>query len=114
MWYWAYRFSSSAYSKKVVFADTLAAEDVNPVFAVTATGAVPLFLEAWGSVLGYTLEIYFDFSGYCDMAIGAAMLFGIRLPQNFNSPFKAASIIEFWGRWHITLTRFLTSYCLLY
>jgi len=96
--------------KKVVFADTLAAEDVNPVFAVAATGAVPLFLEAWGSVLGYTLELYFDFSGYCDMAIGAAMLFGIRLPQNFNSPFKAASIIEFWGRWHLTLTRFLTSY----
>jgi hypothetical protein len=69
-----------------------------------------LFLEAWGSVLGYTLQMYFDFSGYSDMAIGAALLFGIRLPQNFNSPFKAASIIEFWRRWHITLTRFLTSY----
>jgi alginate O-acetyltransferase complex protein AlgI len=96
--------------KKVVFADTLAAEDVNPVFAVTGHGAVPLFLEAWGSVVGYTLEIYFDFSGYSDMAIGAALLFGIRLPQNFNSPFKAASIIEFWSRWHITLTRFLTAY----
>jgi alginate O-acetyltransferase complex protein AlgI len=96
--------------KKVVFADSLAAADVTPVFAVTDAGAVPLFLEAWGSVLGYTLQMYFDFSGYSDMAIGAALLFGIRLPQNFNSPFKAASIIEFWRRWHITLTRFLTSY----
>jgi D-alanyl-lipoteichoic acid acyltransferase DltB (MBOAT superfamily) len=96
--------------KKVVFADTLAAEVVNPAFGVTATGGSPLFLEAWGGVLGYTLEMYFDFSGYSDMAIGAALLFGIRLPQNFNSPFKASSIIDFWQRWHITLTRFLTAY----
>lgn len=96
--------------KKVVFADTLAAEAANPAFGVAEAGGMPLFLEAWAGVLGYTLEIYFDFSGYSDMAIGAALLFGIRLPQNFNSPFKAASIVEFWRRWHITLTRFLTAY----
>jgi alginate O-acetyltransferase complex protein AlgI len=96
--------------KKVVFADSLAAGDVSPVFAATSAGATPLFLEAWGGVLGYTLEMYFDFSGYSDMAIGAALLFGIRLPQNFNSPFKAANIIDFWRRWHMTLTRFLTAY----
>lgn len=96
--------------KKVVFADTLAAADVTPVFAAAAGGVPPQFLEAWLGVLGYTLQLYFDFSGYSDMAIGAALLFGIRLPQNFNSPFKAANIIDFWRRWHITLTRFLTAY----
>jgi D-alanyl-lipoteichoic acid acyltransferase DltB (MBOAT superfamily) len=96
--------------KKVVFADTLAASDVNPVFGVTSAGGAPLFLEAWGGVLGYTLELYFDFSGYSDMAIGAALLFGIRLPQNFNSPLKALSIIDFWRRWHMTLSRFLRDY----
>jgi alginate O-acetyltransferase complex protein AlgI len=96
--------------KKVVFADSLAAEDVSPVFTAMAAGAAPMFLEAWTGVLGYTFQMYFDFSGYSDMAIGAALLFGIRLPQNFNSPFKAANIVEFWRRWHITLTRFLTAY----
>jgi alginate O-acetyltransferase complex protein AlgI len=60
--------------------------------------------------LAYTLQLYFDFSGYCDMAVGAALLFGIRLPLNFASPYKAASIIEFWRRWHMTLSRFLRDY----
>jgi hypothetical protein len=62
------------------------------------------------AALAYTLQIYFDFSGYSDMAIGLARIFGIKLPMNFNSPLKSSSIIEFWSRWHITLTRFLTAY----
>ncbi len=96
--------------KKVVLADSLAAYTVTPVFGAISHGAVPVFLEAWGGVLGYTLQLYFDFSGYSDMAIGAALLFGIRLPQNFNSPYKAANIIDFWRRWHMTLSRFLRDY----
>ncbi len=66
--------------------------------------------ESLLSVLGYTFQIYFDFSGYCDMAVGVALAFNISLPQNFNSPYKALSISEFWKRWHITLTNFLTKY----
>ena len=96
--------------KKVVLADSLSAYDVTPVFSKVAAGAHPAFLEAWGGALGYTLQLYFDFSGYSDMAIGAALLFGIRLPQNFNSPYKATSIIDFWRRWHMTLSRFLRDY----
>lgn len=67
-------------------------------------------LNAWIGVLAFTFHLYFDFSGYSDMALGIARMFGVRLPMNFNSPFKARSILEFWGRWHITLTRFLTAY----
>ncbi len=67
-------------------------------------------LEAWLSVIAYTIQIYFDFSGYCDMALGIGYMFNIKLPMNFNSPYKALSISEFWKRWHITLTRFLTQY----
>jgi alginate O-acetyltransferase complex protein AlgI len=68
------------------------------------------FLEAWTTSLSYTFQIYFDFSGYTDMAIGAALLFNIRLPINFNSPYSALSIQDFWRRWHMTLTRFLRDY----
>lgn len=67
-------------------------------------------LEAWLSVIAYTLQIYFDFSGYCDMAAGIAYMFNIELPLNFNSPYKALNISDFWKRWHMTLTRFLTQY----
>jgi len=99
--------------KKVFIADPLA-QFVAPVFdpdpAVLWSSGPPTLLTAWAAVLAYTLQLYFDFSGYSDMALGAARLLGIRLPMNFNSPYKAASIIEFWSRWHITLTRFLTSY----
>ena len=92
--------------KKVVLADT---------FALWATGgfdqATSLnFVEAWTTSLSYSLQLYFDFSGYTDMAIGAALLFNIRLPVNFNSPYKALNIQEFWRRWHITLSRFLRDY----
>ena len=62
------------------------------------------------AAIGFTLQIYFDFSGYTDMALGIARFFGIRLPQNFDSPLKSSSIIDFWLRWHMTLTRFLTAY----
>ena len=67
-------------------------------------------LPAWIAAVGFTLQIYFDFSGYTDMALGIARLFGIKLPPNFNSPLRASSIIDFWLRWHMTLTRFLTAY----
>ena len=67
-------------------------------------------IESWISSLAFTFQIYFDFSGYVDMAIGSALVFNIKLPQNFNSPFKATSLINFWQRWHITLTNFLTNY----
>ena len=62
---------------------------------------------AWLVILGYTLQLYFDFSGYCDIAAGVARLFGLRLPMNFDSPYRSASVTEFWKRWHITLTTFL-------
>ena len=95
--------------KKVVLADGMAAH-VTPVFAYAASGAEATFLQAWLAAVGFTLQIYFDFSGYSDMACGAALFFGIRLPINFDSPLKATNIIDFWLRWHITLTRFLTAY----
>lgn len=67
-------------------------------------------VEAWATSLSYTLQLYFDFSGYTDMAIGVALLFNIKLPINFNSPYKALTIRDFWRRWHITLSRFLRDY----
>ena len=93
-------------AKKVLFADTIAP------FA-DAGFAAPhelQWLAAWGTCLAYALQLYFDFSGYSDMAVGLAKMFGVRFPLNFNSPFKAASIIDFWQRWHMTLTRYLTAY----
>ncbi len=96
-------------TKKVMFADTFALA-ASPVFEASDAGHSPHFLEAWGAALGYTLQIYFDFSGYSDMAVGLGRMFGIRLPVNFASPYKANSIIDFWRRWHITLSRFLRDY----
>lgn len=91
--------------KKVVLADGVAP------FTATAFGSDSLtLLAAWGGALAYTLQLYFDFSGYSDMAIGLSRLFGVRLPLNFNSPYKATSIIDFWRRWHMTLSRFLRDY----
>ncbi|MHC4860800.1 MAG: MBOAT family O-acyltransferase [Planctomycetota bacterium] len=95
--------------KKVVLADGIA-EFATPVFDAAAAGGAITLLEAWGGALAYTLQIYFDFSGYTDMAIGGARLFGIRLPVNFDSPYRAVSIVNFWQRWHITLSRFLRDY----
>jgi alginate O-acetyltransferase complex protein AlgI len=95
--------------KKVLIADSLAA-DVSGVFDGAASGYAVTLLEAWSGVLAYTLELYFDFSGYSDMALGLSLLFGIRMPMNFYSPYKANNIIEFWRRWHMTLSRFLRDY----
>ena len=92
--------------KKVVVADTFAVW-ANNGFDVATTLNV---FEAWVTSLSYTFQLYYDFSGYTDMAIGAALLFNIRLPINFNSPFKATGIIDFWQRWHITLTNFIGTY----
>jgi len=95
--------------KKLALADTVApVSDV--VFAAAQAGSSLSMAEAWTGALAYTLQIYFDFSGYCDMAIGLSLLFGVRLPANFNSPYKAVSIIDFWRRWHMTLSRFLRDY----
>jgi alginate O-acetyltransferase complex protein AlgI len=95
--------------KKVVIADNLA-QFVSPVFAHLDAGGGVATSWAWLATLAYSLQIYFDFSGYSDMAIGLALLFGIRLPVNFRSPYKATSIVDFWRRWHITLSRFLRDY----
>jgi alginate O-acetyltransferase complex protein AlgI len=95
--------------KKVVFADNLALL-VTPIYDHAAAGGRTSFLLAWMAAIGFTLQIYFDFSGYTDMALGLARFFGIRLPPNFDSPLRASSIIDYWLRWHMTLTRFLTGY----
>jgi alginate O-acetyltransferase complex protein AlgI len=95
--------------KKVVLADSLAAY-VDPLFDAAAQGTPINTVDAWIATVGFSLQIYFDFSGYTDMAIGSARLFGIKLPENFRSPYKATSIIEFWRCWHMTLSRFLRDY----
>lgn len=82
----------------------------SPVFAAAADGAPLSALEAWTGVLAYTLQLYFDFSGYSDMAVGLSWMFGIILPFNFNSPYKAVNIIDFWRRWHMSLSAFLRTY----
>lgn len=113
----SYRFSSRnlavglsifaiGLAKKVVIADNLAPHasfffDQGDMFSL---------LVAWGGVLAYAFQLYFDFSGYSDMAIGISLIFGIRLPLNFDSPYKSVNIIEFWRRWHMTLSRFLRDY----
>jgi D-alanyl-lipoteichoic acid acyltransferase DltB (MBOAT superfamily) len=93
-------------AKKVLLADPLSTL-VAPVFAA---GAHPQLVEAWIGALAYAFQLYFDFSGYSDMAIGLSRLFGVKLPLNFNSPYQAANIAEFWRRWHMTLSRFLRDY----
>ncbi|HIU16569.1 MAG TPA: MBOAT family protein [Candidatus Ventricola intestinavium] len=92
--------------KKVVIADTFAIA-VEAGFGAAATLNTA---EAWFVAIGYTLQLYFDFSGYCDMATGIGLMFNIQIPINFNSPYKSMNIREFWQRWHITLSRFLTTY----
>lgn len=94
--------------KKVVLGDSLASY-ADPVFAAAVQGPVGMG-QAWMGVLAYTLHLYFDFSGYSDIAIGTAQVFGIRLPINFDSPYKSTSIVDFWRRWHMTFSRFLRDY----
>jgi len=94
--------------KKLMLADDMA-RLVHRIFEAPA-GTSFSMTEAWAGTLAYALQLYFDFSGYSDMAIGLSRLFGIKLPINFNSPYKADNIIEFWRRWHMTLSRFLRDY----
>jgi D-alanyl-lipoteichoic acid acyltransferase DltB (MBOAT superfamily) len=95
--------------KKVILADGVG-QFVTLPFAAVASGHDLTLVEAWAAALCYACQIYFDFSGYSDMAIGLALLVGIRLPVNFDSPYKAGSIIDFWRRWHMTLSAFLRDY----
>ena len=92
-------------AKKVLLADAVA-----PIADAAFDGATPSFALAWCGALAYTMQIYFDFSGYSDMAIGLGRLFGFRLPQNFDSPYRAVSITDFWRRWHMSLSRWLRDY----
>ncbi|MBX3315870.1 MAG: MBOAT family protein [Phycisphaeraceae bacterium] len=95
--------------KKVVIADEIA-QWPDAIFGAAGRGDAPTTIQAWIGMLGFTMQVYFDFSGYSDMAIGLARMFGIRLPMNFDSPLKATGISEFWRRWHMTLSRFLKQY----
>ncbi len=95
--------------KKTVLADGVAA-NVAPIFDEALTGGDLTFIDSWNGATSYTLQIYFDFSGYSDMAIGLSRMFGVILPLNFHSPYKAPNLIQFWRRWHMTLTRFLRDY----
>ncbi|TSD00239.1 MAG: membrane bound O-acyl transferase MBOAT family protein [Candidatus Peregrinibacteria bacterium Greene1014_49] len=92
-------------SKKVLLADTLALI-ADPIFALSPTSAA----EAWLGLTAYTFQIYFDFSSYTDMAIGLGLIFGFRLPENFDTPYFSKSITEFWRRWHMTLSAWIRDY----
>ena len=102
-------FFSIGLAKKVLLADNFS-EYSTRIFAAASRGESLQFFEAWSGALAYTLQLYFDFSGYSDMAIGLSKMFGVDLPINFNSPYKARNIIEFWRRWHMTLSQFLRDY----
>ena len=94
-----------------LFKKTCLADSIQPLVASAfGPGISPSFDQAWIGALAYTFQLYFDFSGYSDMAIGISLMFGIFLPLNFNSPYKATSIIDFWRRWHMTLSQFLRDY----
>jgi alginate O-acetyltransferase complex protein AlgI len=91
-------------AKKLIVADRFA-EVASPLFNAAAEGEILSLASGWIAALAYTLQLYYDFSGYSDMAIGIGLLFGIRLPINFNSPYRALDISDFWRRWHITLSQ---------
>ena len=95
--------------KKIIFADTMAIY-ASAAFAAAENGAILTIYEAWLGSLAYTMQLYFDFSGYSDMALGLAIMFGFKLPVNFFSPYKATNIADFWRRWHITLSRMIREY----
>lgn len=96
-------------AKKVILADWIG-QYSDLLFRNLSHGITPTLLNSWTGSLAYTFQIYFDFSGYSDMAVGLSLLFGVVLPINFNSPYKATNIIDFWRRWHITLSAFLRDY----
>ena len=93
-----------------LFKKTCLADGIQPLVSLAFGPVTPTFDQAWIGALAYTFQLYFDFSGYSDMAIGMSLMFGIFLPLNFNSPYKATSIIDFWRRWHMTLSQFLRDY----
>jgi D-alanyl-lipoteichoic acid acyltransferase DltB (MBOAT superfamily) len=93
-----------------LFKKTCLADGIQPLVAPAFGANYPSFDQAWIGALAYTFQLYFDFSGYSDMAVGISLMFGIFLPLNFNSPYKATSIIDFWRRWHMTLSQFLRDY----
>src|ERR1700694_3839938 len=93
-----------------LFKKTCLADGIQPLVSLAFGPNAPTFDQAWIGALAYTFQLYFDFSGYSDMAIGISLMFGIFLPLNFNSPYKATSIIDFWRRWHMTLSQFLRDY----
>lgn len=93
-----------------LFKKTCLADGIQPLVSLAFGPNAPTFDQAWLGALAYTFQLYFDFSGYSDMAIGISLMFGIFLPLNFNSPYKATSIIDFWRRWHMTLSQFLRDY----
>jgi len=95
--------------KKIVLADGISPY-ADAVFDAAESGATPGFTEAWIGALAYTFQLYFDFSGYSDMAIGLSWMFNVRIPFNFNSPYQATNITDFWRRWHMTLSAFLRDY----
>ncbi|WP_235048821.1 MBOAT family O-acyltransferase [Methylomonas sp. MK1] len=95
--------------KKVCIADTVSGYS-SVMFAEASAGGEITLVSAWAGALAYSVQLYFDFSGYSDMAIGLSRIFGVTLPLNFNSPYKSKNIIEFWRRWHMTLSRFLRDY----
>jgi len=93
-------------AKKLLIAD-VAARAINPLFnAITKLDLI----TSWTAILGYSVQIYFDFSGYSDMAVGLGLILGFRFPQNFNAPYKSLSISDFWRRWHISLSSWLRDY----
>ena len=94
--------------KKIVLADGIGAH--SDIFFSNLAGQDPTLIQSWIGTLAYTFQIYFDFSGYSDMAIGLARIFGIKLPENFDSPYRSTNIVDFWRRWHMTLSRFLRDY----
>lgn len=93
-----------------LFKKTCLADGIQPYVSLAFGPTTPSFDQAWLGALAYTCQLYFDFSGYSDMAIGLSLLFGVYLPTNFQSPYKARNIAEFWRRWHMTLSRFLRDY----
>ena len=110
LWAMGVWFFAVGMAKKVLIADPIAARIVTPLWSqVPALDA----LDAWTAALGYTLQIYFDFSGYSDMAIGLAALLGFRFPQNFDAPYQASNISDFWRRWHMSLSFWLRDYLYL-
>src|SRR5215475_3056143 len=96
-------------AKKILFADVVA-QYATPIFNAAAAGQAVGLVDSWIGACGFGLQLYYDFSGYSDMAIGLALMIGVRLPLNFDSPYKALSLIDFWRRWHMTLSRFLRDY----